>query len=219
MKSALKILPSLYSTSDSTPESAWATLSEVSVTLATSKHLPYVRQIIALIALSAKERGTGRGKRSVSEISQKIRQGQAVIALTNSGRLAGFCYVASYENGAFFANSALIVAHEFRGCGLSRQIKFEAFQLGKKLFPNATPITITTSAAVMKLNQELGYKAVSFADITTDDQFWDGCKGCVNFDILQRLERKNCLCTAMRGEPTPLADVVLLSKPAYYKAR
>lgn len=206
MKSALKILPS-----------ALANQSDIVVTLATTKHLSYVNQIIELIALSAKERGTGRGKRTVSEISQKIRAGQAVIAISDTGKLAGFCYVAGYDNGAYFANSALVVAHEFRGCGLSRDIKIEAYRLGKKLFPNATPITITTSAAVMKLNQELGYKAVSFADITSDEQFWEGCKGCVNYDILQRTNRKNCLCTAMKGEATPTAEVVTLSKPSYYK--
>jgi len=192
MRPALKIIPS-----DFRSEQAAA----VTVMLAGRQHLGFVDQIIALIARSAKERGTGRGKRTRAEISKKIRDGHAVIALSSeSGELAGFCYVAAYENGRYFANSALIVAHEYRGCGLAREIKHEAFWLGKRLFPNATPITITTSAAVMKLNQELGYKAVSFAEITNDDEFWRGCRGCVNFDILQRFKRKNCLCTAMKGD-------------------
>jgi hypothetical protein len=117
--------------------------------------------------------------------------------LDEKSNFAGFCYVESYEDGKFFANSALIVIPQFRGAGLAKQIKLKAFALGKKLFPNATPITITTSSAVMKLNSDLGYRPVSFSEITTDDKFWEGCKGCVNYELLNKMNRKNCLCTAM----------------------
>lgn len=169
-----------------------------SVCLATKEHISYVDEIIALIAVSAIERGTGRGKRTREEIIDKIGKGQAVIALTSEGVFVGFCFVESYEDGAYFANSALIVAHQFRGLGASRPIKMEAFRLGRKLFPKAIPITITTGGAVMKLNSELGYRPVTFAEITKDPKFWKGCEGCANFDILNRMKRKNCLCTAMK---------------------
>lgn len=54
----------------------------------------------------------------------------------------------------------------------------------------------------MKINHGLGYRPVTFSELTTDDLFWDGCKGCVNYDILMRTERTKCLCTGMLYDPT-----------------
>ena len=34
-----------------------------------------------------------------------------------------------------------------------------------------------------------------------DDQFWKGCQGCVNHDILERTGRSKCLCTGMLYDP------------------
>jgi hypothetical protein len=53
----------------------------------------------------------------------------------------------------------------------------------------------------MKINHELGYRPVTFSELTVDDQFWNGCKGCVNYDILERTERSKCLCTGMLYDP------------------
>jgi hypothetical protein len=53
----------------------------------------------------------------------------------------------------------------------------------------------------MKINHELGYKPVTFSELTEDDQFWNGCKSCVNYDILERMERTKCLCTGMLYDP------------------
>ena len=171
------------------------------VVVAGAEHLCFVDMIVEHIAQSAVERGTGRGKRTPEEISEKILKGQSVIALTKDGAFVGFCYVAAYGEGNYFANSALIIAKSYRGQGISRQIKHEAFALGLRLFPKAIPFTITTSSAVMKLNSELGYRPVSFSEITDDIEFWKGCEGCVNFDVLKRMNGKNCLCTAMRRDP------------------
>ena len=60
---------------------------------------------------------------------------------------------------------------------------------------------ITTGLAVMKINYELGYKPVTFSELTTDDAFWKGCQTCKNYDILTRTERKMCLCTGMLYDP------------------
>ena len=52
----------------------------------------------------------------------------------------------------------------------------------------------------------MGYKPVTFSELTDDEEFWQGCKGCVNFDILQRNNRRMCLCTGMLfdpGQPLP----------------
>ena len=53
----------------------------------------------------------------------------------------------------------------------------------------------------MKINSELGYWPVTYSELTQDEDFWSGCKSCVNYDILMSKERKNCLCTAMLYKP------------------
>ena len=58
----------------------------------------------------------------------------------------------------------------------------------------------------MKINSSLGYRPVSFAELTDDDQFWDGCKTCNNYDILLRCKRTVCLCTAMVYDPAEHND-------------
>ncbi|MFM7774698.1 MAG: hypothetical protein ACKO9V_07640, partial [Candidatus Kapaibacterium sp.] len=59
----------------------------------------------------------------------------------------------------------------------------------------------TTSAAVLKINNELGYRPAHFSELTTDDAFWKGCEGCNNVDILKRTNRTMCLCTGMLYDP------------------
>ena len=53
----------------------------------------------------------------------------------------------------------------------------------------------------MKINSELGYRPVTFSELTDDEQFWKGCQSCVNYDILTRTKRKHCLCTGMLYDP------------------
>ena len=53
----------------------------------------------------------------------------------------------------------------------------------------------------MKINSDLGYEPVTYSELTDDDEFWAGCKSCVNYDILVSKERKNCMCTAMLYDP------------------
>jgi hypothetical protein len=60
---------------------------------------------------------------------------------------------------------------------------------------------LTTGLPVMKINSELGYEPVTYSELTQDEDFWAGCKSCVNYDILMSKERKNCLCTAMLYDP------------------
>ena len=100
------------------------------------------------------------------------------------------------------ANSGLIVVPEYRGYGLAKAIKNKAFELSRKKYPNSKIFGLTTGLAVMKINHELGYRPVTFSELTTDDLFWNGCKGCVNYDILMRTERTKCLCTGMLYDPT-----------------
>jgi hypothetical protein len=51
------------------------------------------------------------------------------------------------------------------------------------------------------MNSDLGFKPVTFADLTEDDAFWNGCQTCVNYDVLMRTGRKMCLCTGLLYDP------------------
>ena len=53
----------------------------------------------------------------------------------------------------------------------------------------------------MKLNSRMGYVPVTFSELTEDEEFWRGCQGCCNYDILQRNNRRMCLCTGMLYDP------------------
>jgi predicted acetyltransferase len=150
---------------------------------------------------SAKVRGTGIAKRSPTYVEKKMCEGKAVIALDERMQFVGFSYIESWSHERFVANSGLIVNPQYRKSGLARQIKKKIFELSRKKFPSAKIFSITTSLAVMKLNSEIGYKPVTFSELTDDDAFWKGCEACVNYDILQRNNRRMCLCTGMLYDP------------------
>jgi predicted acetyltransferase len=163
-------------------------------------HVKYTQAISDLIQISAKQRGTGIVSRTNDYIADRIGQGKAVIALDN-GEAVGFSYIETWSHGMFVANSGLVVAHDHRYTGLARKIKKQIFELSRKLYPNAKIFSITTGLAVMKINSELGYVPVTFSEITRDIEFWMGCDGCKNFDILQRNDYKMCLCTGLMFDP------------------
>jgi len=166
----------------------------------TSSHHPYATAICELIETAAKQRGTGIAKREPEYIKTKMTNGNAVIAL-DGHQLAGFCYVEIWENKKYVANSGLIVHWDYRGQGLAKKIKAKAFELSKKKNPEAKLFGITTSLPVMKINSDLGYKPVTFSELTQDETFWKGCQSCPNYDILSRNNRSNCLCTGMLYDP------------------
>ncbi len=161
----------------------------------------FAETIVQEMAESAKARGTGIAKRSPEYIAQKMKEGKAVIAFTESGKWIGFCYIETWSHGKFVANSGLIVHPDFRGGGVAKAIKKEIFKLSQETFPESKIFGLTTGLAVMKINSELGYEPVTYSELTQDEEFWSGCKSCVNFDILTLKERKNCLCTAMLYDP------------------
>lgn len=175
-------------------------MKSIKVEIAGKEHLPYVDRILQTIEDAAKVRGTGIAKRSPEYIAEKIDQGKAIIALDGE-EFAGFCYVEVWQEKKFAANSGLIVAENYRGRGLAKEIKRMAFELSRTRYPNTKLFGLTTGLAVMKINSELGYKPVTFSELTDDEMFWRGCSSCVNFDILQRTKRQHCLCTAMLFDP------------------
>ena len=173
---------------------------EITVQIADERFLGYVDTILTTIADAAKVRGTGIARRSPEYIEQKMKEGKAIIALAGE-EFAGFCYIETWGNKKFVANSGLIVVDKFRGHGLAKRIKRKAFELSRQRYPDAKIFGLTTGLAVMKINSELGYKPVTFSELTSDEAFWKGCQSCVNYDILQRTERKHCLCTGMLYDP------------------
>lgn len=176
----------------------------IKVLFANEEHLVYVEQICQLIYESALQRGTGIAKRSPEYISTKISGGKAVVAL-DGDRLVGFSYIECWGHGDYVATSGLIVDPQYRHAGIAAQIKARTFELARARFPYAKIFSITTSLPVMKLNTRLGYKPVTFSELTDDEEFWKGCEGCCNYDILQRNNRRMCLCTGMLYDPkTPL---------------
>ena len=169
--------------------------------VANNGHAKYAQEICDEMFVSAQERGTGIAKRTPEYIVEKMRAAKAVIAVAKNGRFAGFSYIETWEGKKYVANSGLIVAHAFRGLGLAKRIKQRIFNLSREKYPDAKIFSITTGAAVMKMNYGLGFRPVPFGELTHDPEFWKGCQGCKNFPILQNNNYKMCLCTGLLYDP------------------
>ena len=175
-------------------------MSAITIEVASTEHIKYVGEILKTIEDATKVRGTGIARRKPEYIEQKINEGKAIIAM-DGDNFVGFCYIESWDHGQFVANSGLIVKEEYRGRGVAKRIKTKAFELSRQKFPDAKIFGLTTGAAVMKINTELGYVPVTFSDLTTDPVFWKGCESCVNYDVLSRNDFTRCLCTGMLYDP------------------
>lgn len=173
---------------------------KISIVDAGVQHIMYAEQICEAMAQAAEQRGTGIARRKPEYIQSKLAEGKAVIALDGQ-KLAGFCYIETWSHGKFIANSGLIVLPGYRKQGLAKRIKAAIFKLSRRKYPQAKIFGITTSLAVMKINSDLGYEPVTFSELTQDDDFWKGCRGCKNHDILLRNEHRMCLCTGMLYDP------------------
>lgn len=170
------------------------------IVIANKSHIIYADIICKTIEDAAQVRGTGIAKRKPDYVATKMKNGNAVIAIDNE-KFAGFCYIEQWGHGKFVANSGLIVHPDFRNLGLAKKIKKVIFEHSRTKYPNAKVFSITTGLAVMKLNSDLGYKPVTFSELTNDQSFWNGCQTCKNFDVLTRTEQKMCLCTGMLYDP------------------
>jgi len=173
---------------------------KIRVMVANESHVPYVQVILDTIEAAAKVRGTGIARRTNEYIEQKIREGKAIISLAGE-EFAGFCYIETWGNKQFVANSGLIVVDKFRGKGLAKAIKKRAFDLSRERYPDAKIFGLTTGVAVMKINTELGYRPVPYSELTDDEAFWKGCQSCVNYPILESKNRRFCMCTGMLFDP------------------
>lgn len=189
-----------------TPEASQPPL--IRIYVAGKQHIKYVEEILDVIEVSSKARGTGIARRSPDYVAQKMIEGKAIIALCGDD-FAGFCYIESWSNKTYVVNSGLIVKPTYRGFGLAKRIKRFSFAYSRRLFPDAKLFGITSGAAVLKINNELGYRPVTFEQLTDDPAFWRGCQTCVNYDVLQRTDFKRCICTAMLYDPAEHPDEVL----------
>lgn len=170
------------------------------VVVADESHEKYVDTILETISEAAKVRGTGIAKRTHEYLLNKMREAKAVIAL-DGDTFAGFSYIETWQDKKYVTTSGLIVHPDYRGRGLAKRIKDMTFTLARIRWPHAKIFSLTSGAAVMAMNTQLGYKPVTFADLTQDEAFWKGCEGCVNVDILHRTGRKYCICTGMLYDP------------------
>ncbi len=188
------------------------TINDFDILVADESHVKYAREITDEMADSAKARGTGIARRKPEYVAMKMREGKAVIAIKkDDGSWAGFSYIETWQDGRYVVNSGLIINPLYRKLGLARAIKTKTFFLSLKKFPGAKLFGLTTGCAVMKINNDLGYRPVIYSELTEDDQFWKGCESCINYPILQSKDRKNCLCTAMLFDPA--VDSAKVPKP------
>ena len=110
---------------------------------------------------------------------------------------------------------AIGIEGEFRNQGLAKKIKKVVFEHSRAKYPTSKIFSITTGLAVMKLNSTLGYKPVTFSELTNESSFWKGCQTCKNYDVLQRTSETMCLCTGMLFDP----NSELTSKPDRVKEK
>lgn len=181
---------------------------QIDVLVADESHAVYADEICEEVFISARERGTGIARRTPEYIIEKMKAGKAVIAIAEDGSFAGFSYIETWGGKKYVANSGLIVAHKFRGLGFAMRIKKRIFQLSQERFPDAKIFSITTGAAVMKMNYTLGFRPVPFSALTDDPEFWKGCQGCRNFQILESNNYKMCLCTGLLYDPAEHIEVI-----------
>jgi len=186
------------------------------VRVATLNDIKYASEICKETEDSAIARGTGIAKRTVEAVAQKMRDGEAVIALTGGGDWVGFAYLQSWEQGKYISNSGLIVSPAFRNSGVARAIKERIFKMSRRMYPDAKIFSITSGAAIMKMNTQLGFEPVTYQDITQDESFWEGCKGCVNYDVLNGKKKCNCLCTAMLFDPAKAEQQIIAAEKSRY---
>ena len=172
----------------------------IEVVVADGSHEKYVDTILETISEAAKVRGTGIAKRTHEYVANKMREAKAVIAL-DGDKFAGFSYIETWQDKKYVTTSGLIVHPDYRGRGLAKRIKDMTFTLARTRWPHAKIFSLTSGAAVMAMNTQLGYKPVTFADLAQDEAFWKGCEGCINVDILHRTGRKYCICTGMLYDP------------------
>ncbi len=172
----------------------------ITIEIGGDKHKKHAIKIAEMIERASEKKGTILAIRKPNYILDKIIKGKSILALDGE-IIVGFCYFQNWENNEFIAHSGLIINENYLGRGLSKKIKKQIFNLSRQKFPKAKLFGLTTSAAVMKINYELGYQSVNYNQLTNDEDFWKGCKTCSNYQRLMQAKREKCKCTGMLMDP------------------
>ena len=83
------------------------------VIVADKSHTMHAEFICKMMEEAAKKRGTGISKREPDYIKEKMVEGKAVIAFYEEF-IIGFCYIESWDDEKFVANSGLVVHPDYR---------------------------------------------------------------------------------------------------------
>ena len=152
------------------------------VKIASVEDYKFSEAIVKSINESAQKRCVNVPQRSASYINEKMRNGLAVIAVTpEHNDWLGFSYIEVWEHRQYVANSGLIVKDEFRGIGISKDIKLKIFNLSQEKFPFATLFSLSSNSTVIRANFELGFRIVSFEEMLCDECFLKGFNCLVDY--------------------------------------
>lgn len=166
----------------------------IEVRLARHGDLAHVGRIGGLIR-EAHEAGATIAIRNDRYLTDAIRDRRAVVVM-RAGALVGFATAHPWDSGKFVSHSAMVIAPELRGRGLSRRMKQELIALSRQRWPDAAILSLTLSAQVEQLNKSVGFEAVPYCDLTKDPEFWKGCESCIHFPHLKRNQQQDCHCWA-----------------------
>lgn len=183
----------------------------IQVVTANPSHHRYIPDILAAIYEASQVKGNSIVMRDPDYLAQKMDEGKAIIALKGED-FAGFCYLESWEDERYVANSGLIVKPEFRGQGLASAIKKGIFDICRTMFPEARIFSITKSQAVIKMNTRLGFRKVPYTELTCDPKFWKGCETCPHYPTLLENNMENCECQGLLFDPNSSAGELRTDK-------
>lgn len=172
-------------------------MSEVLVRCSRPSDARHAAPAAALIAEAARD--SDIAVREESLLREKIVAGRAALAL-ESGRLVGFGYFSDWDGGAFVSHSGLVVREDHQGTGLGRRLKEVLFQASRRLFPDATTMSLTSSKAIERLNLSLGFRRAPLSALTRDPEFWKGCLTCRNYERVDAAGEQ-CCCFGMIRPP------------------
>ncbi|MSR46059.1 MAG: GNAT family N-acetyltransferase [Planctomycetes bacterium] len=177
---------------------------------ADAAHLPRIQGLIR----EAHEAGAIIALRSSDYLADAIRDRRAVVVL-RGGQLVGFATAHPWESGRFVSHSAMVVAPEVRGRGLSRKMKHALIELSRQRWPDAAILSLTLSPQVEQLNKSVGFEAVPYCDLTKDPEFWKGCEGCIHHPHLKRNQQQDCHCWAGLLSPPGRSRAKVIPRDAH----
>jgi len=157
----------------------------------------YAEAAARLIAQAARDHDIAT--RDPEFLQDKIITSKAVVALQHRA-MVGFGYYCDWQGGRFVSHSGLVVHRRMRGSGLGHLIKQELFAASRRQFPRAIIMSLTSSPAVQAMNRSLGFRTVPLDQLTTDPEFWEGCRACRNFAAIQSCAGR-CCCEGMIQRP------------------